>query len=161
MKKIFLSFIFMMLTGCASMHSKAGALPNAEIYVHRTPKPHEAVVIKDDKGIVKQIIPWAEVTANSAKIGNSVANIVQAIQGHFGFPFAIVPELVESSLKGAKDLKEETADQEVYKLSWVNGINNLDAELADGTKIKINLNEKTKQIESTITEASDVHKKSE
>lgn len=143
MKKIIFYFLimFFIFSGCTSLKSNVGAIPTGELYIHRIPTKQDVQkVVVDDKGVVRQIIPWGEVTNNASRIGNSVANIVGAVRGSFGFPFNIIPELTEISLKGARSLKEETENQEVYKLNWCEGMKNLDVTLADGTRLKVNSN---------------------
>ncbi len=151
MKKVFLFTIFMMLTGCASVHSQYGAVPNALIYEHREPKEKVSQVVTDEKGIIKQVIPWGEISENAPAIGNSVANIVQAINGYFGFPFSIVPELVSGSLKGAKDLKEENQEQEVTKVYWVEGMKNISVTLPNNIKIEASTEDSKLPTSSSIS----------
>ena len=139
MKK-FLMFLFIFLyTGCASMHSQAGAVPNALIYEHRIPQNEKITqVVTDEKGLVKQIIPWAEITTNSAKVGNSIANVVQAFKGNFGFPFGMIPDIVSTSLEQGQKYQKETADQEVEKVYWVEGMTSLEVETPSKLIIKVN-----------------------
>lgn len=138
MKK-YLSLILLFLTGCASIHSQSGAIPNSILYEHRIPNKPVAQVVTDDKGLIKQIIPWGEISSNAPALGNSVANIVQAIKGNFGFPFGMIPDMVNTTLEKGQKFQKETSDQEVYKVYWVQGMNKLDVELPDKTKIKANL----------------------
>ena len=120
------------------------------LYEHRIPKAINAQSVVDSKGIVRQIIPYGEITQNAPAIGNSVANIVGAIKGNFGFPFGIVPELVGKSFSGIKDLKEESKDQEVYKINYVDGIDSMKATISDGTVIEINLSNPKNKTEMSV-----------
>jgi len=138
MKKYLSIFVFL-ITGCASIHSQAGAIPNGIIYEHRIPNKPIQQVVTDDKGLVKQIIPWADITTNSAKVGNSIANVVQAFKGNFGFPYGMIPDMLNTTLEQGQKFQKETSNQEVYKVYWVNGMTKLNIELPDKTIIKANI----------------------
>ena len=120
----------LVFSGCAT-----APLKSAEMYTHRVPKVPVGFV-ETEPGKYERIIPWKDITSNAADLGFSVSEIVRAVVGSGGFPFSIVPVSIKYFFSGAEKLKEETRDQEVYKVRWVEGMEGIRIQLPDGTKIE-------------------------
>lgn len=139
-KGLFVVILAVAISGCAtstplllngSNNSKSHIL-----YEHRTPIQKTAIQQAAEHGVLGTLgFPSNAVWDNAGEISLGAADIVKAITKVGGFPFSIIPQIMNGTFKGMAQLKEETSDQEVSKLYYTDGMKKITAEMADRTKI--------------------------
>ena len=132
----------LLTTGCASIAGSNNSRSHI-LYEHRTPVKKTAIIEGAKHGILEQALGFksSDIFDNAGEISLGTAEIVKAIAGTLGFPYVIIPQIISSTMKGARYLKEETADQEVSKLYAIDGMLKIEASLPDSAKINATFEE--------------------
>lgn len=147
---IMLLAVIFTLTGCASIPSVSGSNNSKShiLYAHKTPIQKTLIIEGGKAGVLDKVAGdmGTQIIANAGEVSLGASEIVKAIMGVAGFPYVIIPNLVNGVFKGVESLKTETREQEISKLYFVDGMSEIEATMADHTVIKAKWNKETPEV---------------
>lgn len=151
MYRLSILLVAILMSGCITT-TGANNTKSHILYEHRTPVAQTAIEAAAKSGLLgKAGIDMNKVVDNAGEVTLGVSEIVRAVTGAAGFPYAVIPTIMSSAFTGASKFKEETADQEVTKLYYTEGMTEISASLEDDVRIEAKWGNAPKSTQAIVT----------